>query len=69
LGILNLKTQNDALLLKNMHKFFNRQDCPWVNLIWANYYRDGKIPNIQRKGSFWWKEILKLMDRFKGILW
>jgi hypothetical protein len=24
LGILNLETQNDALLLKNIHKFFNR---------------------------------------------
>jgi hypothetical protein len=33
LGIINLRTQNDALLLKNLHKFFNRLDYPWVNLI------------------------------------
>jgi hypothetical protein len=28
LGILNLKTQNDALLLKNLHKFYNKVNCP-----------------------------------------
>jgi hypothetical protein len=55
LGIINLRTQNDALLLKNLHKFFNRLDYPWVNLIWDNYYRDGKLPNLQPKGSFWWR--------------
>jgi hypothetical protein len=33
LGILNLETQNDALLLKNLHKFFNRADHTWVKLI------------------------------------
>jgi hypothetical protein len=27
LGIINLKTQNDALLLKILHKFFNKVDC------------------------------------------
>jgi hypothetical protein len=27
LGILNLKSQNDAMLLKNLHKFFNKADC------------------------------------------
>jgi hypothetical protein len=67
MGIINLKTQNEALLLKNMDKFFNRQDCPWVNLIWTNYYRDGKLQNLQRKGSFWWSAIMKLLDKFKGI--
>jgi hypothetical protein len=36
-------------------------------LIWANYYRDGKIPNLQGKGTFWWRAILKLLDKFKGI--
>lgn len=28
LGVINLKTQNEALLLKNLHKFFNRADTP-----------------------------------------
>jgi hypothetical protein len=30
LGILNLKTPNEALLLKQMANFFNREDIPWV---------------------------------------
>jgi hypothetical protein len=67
LGIINLITQNDALLLKNLQKFFNRLDCPWVNIIWENYYRDGKQPNLQAKGYFWWRDILKLLDKYKGI--
>ena len=33
LGVINLTTQNEALLLKNLHKFFNRLDIPWVHLI------------------------------------
>ena len=28
LGVLNLRTQNEALLLKHLHKFFNRVDVP-----------------------------------------
>jgi hypothetical protein len=26
LGVLDIKTQNEALLIKNLHKFFNRVD-------------------------------------------
>jgi hypothetical protein len=33
LGVLKLKTQNDALLMKSLHKFFNRLNIPWVKLI------------------------------------
>jgi hypothetical protein len=39
LGVLHLQTQNKALLLKNLHKFYNREDIPWVNLIWSNTMR------------------------------
>jgi len=28
LGGLDLKTQNEALLIKNFHKFFNKADIP-----------------------------------------
>ena len=38
LGVLNLKVQNDALLLKLLHKFYNQLDIPWVSLIWKTYY-------------------------------
>ncbi|WVZ51455.1 hypothetical protein U9M48_002601 [Paspalum notatum var. saurae] len=48
LGVPNLRTQNEALLLKNLHKFFNKLDIPWVNLIWERYYPASHI----KKGSF-----------------
>jgi hypothetical protein len=52
LGIVNLQTKNDALMLKNLHKFYNKLDCPWVNLIWENYYQNGKLSDRRAKGSF-----------------
>jgi hypothetical protein len=67
LGVLDLKTQNEALLLKNLHKFFNKADIPWVNLVWEKYYSNGRLPNHTKKGSFWWKDILKLLQKFKGM--
>jgi len=33
LGVLNLRTQNEELLLKHLHKFYNKMDIPWVHLI------------------------------------
>lgn len=45
LGVLNLKTQNEDLLLKYLHKFFNRDDIPWVHLVCEKHYSNGKLPN------------------------
>ena len=67
LGVLNLKTQNEALLLKHLHKFFNRLDIPWVQLVWEKHYRNGTLPGSRKKGSFWWRDILHLLDSFKGL--
>jgi hypothetical protein len=33
LGIINLRSQNTALLLKHLDKFYNKRDIPWVTLI------------------------------------
>ena len=67
LGIINLRIQSDALLLKYLHKFYNRYDLPWDELIWSTYYTD-KIPHASDPcGSFWWKDILKLSPIFRGI--
>jgi hypothetical protein len=33
LGLKNLRTMNDALLIKHLHKFYNKEDVPWVQLI------------------------------------
>ena len=67
LGVLNLRTQNEALLLKNLHKFFNKQDIPWVQLVWEKHYQNGKLPSHIKKGSFWWRDNLKLLESFKGM--
>jgi len=37
LGVIYIRRQNEALLLKNLHKFFNKLDLPWVNLIWEKH--------------------------------
>jgi hypothetical protein len=68
LGILDIQTQNEALILKHLHKFFNKQCLPWVELIWDKHYRNGKVPNINTpKGSFWWRDALKTLDKYKGM--
>jgi hypothetical protein len=37
-GVINLSLQNDAMLLKTLHKFFNKACLPWVHLLWNQYY-------------------------------
>ena len=65
--MLNLKVQNDAMLLKMLHKFYNQIDTPWVKLIWDTYYSDA-IPHAMAPcGSFWWRELVKLMPTYRGV--
>lgn len=53
LGIINLKLQNQGLLIKHLHKFYNKADIPWVSLVWSSYY-DGVVPQATVLcGSFW----------------
>jgi hypothetical protein len=67
LGVLSQRTHNEALLLKYMHKFLNREDLPWVNLIWEKYYRNGRLPGAATVGSPWWRDILRLIDKYKDF--
>jgi hypothetical protein len=67
LGVIKLRVQNETLLLKNLHKFFNKEDLPWVHLIWTLYYSNGKVAINASKGSSWWRSILRLLDQYKGI--
>lgn len=63
----NLYLQNEALLQKQLDKFYNKKDIPWVHLIWESYYI-GKVPHLQRvKGSFWWRDIIRLVIQFKEV--
>jgi hypothetical protein len=67
LGVINLKLQNDALLLKHLHKFYNQADIPWIKPIWFKYYEQ-KIPHASREvGSFWRKVILRLNPLYRVI--
>jgi hypothetical protein len=68
LGIISLRRQNEALLLKHLDKFYNKKDIPWFNLIWNTYYNNGEVPHASKKRvSFWWRDILKLAGKFRGI--
>ena len=50
--MINLELQNQALLMKNLDKFFNKKDIPWVNLVWEKHYKNGKLPDQIRKREF-----------------
>jgi hypothetical protein len=64
----NLRTQKRIILLKHLDKFYNKVDIPWVTLIWSTYYSDGEVPHTSKdKGSFWWRDVLRLVDWFRGI--
>ena len=66
-GILNLTLQNQALLIKQLHKFYNRFQGPWVQLIWNTNYHN-RIPHTTKLcGSFWWKDICQLLDKFIAV--
>jgi hypothetical protein len=66
LGILDFKKQNEALLIKHLHKFYNKQELPWVKLVW-NYYPNGVPQATNLCGSFWWRDIMKLVDKYRLI--
>jgi len=55
--------------MKHLHKFYNRVQVPWVQLVWDKYYSRDRLPIfvINFRGSFWWRDILKLLTQFKGL--
>nr|XP_045086367.1 uncharacterized protein LOC120967116 [Aegilops tauschii subsp. strangulata] len=69
LGILNLGSQNVALLIKHANNFLNKKDLPWVSLIWDTYYHNRVPQGTSDCGSFWWKDICKVMHHFRECAW
>jgi hypothetical protein len=68
LGIINTRAQNNVILIKHLDKFYNKKDIPWVYLIWNAYYSNREVPHAAKnRGSFWWRDVLSLMDQFRGI--
>jgi hypothetical protein len=66
LGILNLQLQNKALLMKQLHKFYTKQDVPWVHLIWS-LYGDNVPHACSKRGSFWWKDIFSFVNDYRAV--
>ena len=67
MGIVNFKKQNEALPINHLYKFYNNVEVPWVKLIWSTYYED-KVPHAERLcGSFWWKDVMKLVESFRLV--
>jgi hypothetical protein len=66
-GIVNFKNKNDALLMKYLKKNYNQANIPWVQLIWSSYY-DTSVPHAEKLcGSFWWRDIFKLVDDYRVV--
>jgi hypothetical protein len=66
LDVINMKNLNTTLLLKFLDKFYNQADIPWVKFTWVKLYNNNDTPAHVRRpiGSFWWKDISKLIDKF-----
>jgi hypothetical protein len=67
LGIINLKIQNKALLLKHLDNFFNNEDIPWIHLVRDAYYHQAVPHATVLAGSFWWKNIISLSDEYREL--
>jgi hypothetical protein len=66
LNVINLRIHNKALMMKNLHKFYNNHDVPWVHLLKQAHYSNGLAPHAcSPKGSFWWKDCMKHIDLFR----
>lgn len=56
------------MLLKHLHKFLNKVDLPWVHLTWKALYQLQSDCKFNRKcGSFWWKDLVSMLEEFKGL--
>jgi hypothetical protein len=42
----------------------NKKEIPWVSLVW-NYYPNGVPQATNLCGSFWWRDTMKLVDKYR----
>jgi hypothetical protein len=52
--------------MKQLHKFYEHADTPWVQLVWS-LYGDNVPHTKQGKGSFWWRDIFSLVGEYRSI--
>jgi hypothetical protein len=62
--LVNFKKKNEALPMKYLDKFYNKADIPWVSLIWTTYYSESVPYATKLCGSFWWRDVFKLVEDF-----
>ena len=43
------------------------EDIPWVGLVQECYYTHNRFPGSINSGSFWWRDVTKLIGKFKGL--
>ncbi|KAG8052070.1 hypothetical protein GUJ93_ZPchr0001g31242 [Zizania palustris] len=68
LGVINLQCQNNALLIKHLHKFATKQSSPWIDLVWSLYNNSTNTPLLSAlRGSRWWKDIVQLSMLFRAV--
>jgi hypothetical protein len=67
LGIINLKIQNKCLMMKQLHKFYNNVDLPWVKLIRNSYYYKEVPHAVTVCGSFWWRSIMRMFELYRQV--
>jgi hypothetical protein len=50
-----------------LDQFYGKENIQWVRLIWNRYYSNA-VPHLAReKGSFWWKDLLRLHVQYRGV--
>jgi hypothetical protein len=67
LGIVDFQKKNDALLV--LHKFYNsKRAIPCVKLIWSTYC-EFDVPHAAKLcGSYWWRDVATLMDKYRSVV-
>ena len=63
---MDFQKQKQGLLMKNLHNFFNKENVPWVNMVW-NYYPNGVPQDSNLCGSFSWRDVMKLAQIYMGF--
>ena len=68
LGIIDTKSQNEALLMKFLDRFFNSADAMGdFNLDQILLQHTDSTTSQKSCRVFWWKEILKVFDKYQEL--
>jgi hypothetical protein len=59
LEVLKLSVQNDCLLMKHLHKFYNKDTIPSISLAWEAYYQS-VLPPLRARDLFGGEIVLNL---------